>query len=90
MVANVEIVRNVKYMRLINVYARMTARQIQDLEAGMWRLIAWARYEKKELLFWGTLPLYQLSASDGDGASKYRMALLSTNRKAEQMHENLG
>jgi len=25
---------------------------------------------------------YQFNASDGDGASKYRMALLSTNRKA--------
>ena len=28
------------------------------------------------------LPLYQFRASDGEGASKYRTALLSTNRSA--------
>ena len=31
-------------------------------------------------------PLYQFKASDGDGASKYRIALLSTNRNAIGMH----
>lgn len=31
-------------------------------------------------------PRYQFSASEGDGASKYRIALLSTSRRAKGRH----
>lgn len=61
---------------------------IYALESGIWRLMAERKlfkYDAKNDDCWKVIPLYQFSASDGEGASKYRMALLSTRRRAVKM-----